>query len=170
MKDRRSVGNDGLVHAVRGMLDAAVAQAQAATLPWNYAALLHPRRRVGERGFGVITLRGESLPLTPALLSGLSAGSIWVPAAGFVLVEAGTTSQPGDQSPVEQLVLRAAQHDAPIPPGLARALAASEAAMRENGAPADEPPPLELPATLHAATATRTLILLAKARPRGWPA
>lgn len=169
MTDRRSVGNDGLVHAVRAMLDAAVAQAQAATLPWNYAALLHPRRRVGERGFGVITLRGESLPLTPALLSGLSAGPIWVPAVGFVLVEAATTAG-GEESPVEQLVLRAAEHGAPIPPGLAQALAASEAATRENGAPPDEPPPLTLPATLHAATAVRTLILLAKVRPRGWPA
>jgi hypothetical protein len=170
MTDRRSVGNDGLVHAVRGMLDAAVAQARAATLPWNYAALLHPRRRVGERGFGVITLRGESLPLTPALLSGLSAGPIWVPAVGFVLVEAATTTDEGDQSPVEQLVLRAAQHGVPIPPALAQALAASEAATRENGSPADEPPPLALPATLHAATAIRTVILLAEARPRGWPA
>ncbi|HEY8106541.1 MAG TPA: hypothetical protein VIE46_10555 [Gemmatimonadales bacterium] len=170
MTDRRSVDNDGLVHAVRGMLEAAVAQAQAATLPWTYAALLHPRRRVGERGFGVITLRGESLPLTPALLSGLSAGPIWVPAVGFVLVEAGLSAGEGGESPVEHLVLRAAEDGAPIPPGLAQALAASEAATRENGAPPDEPPPLTLPATLDAATAVRTLILLAKARPRGWPA
>ncbi len=172
MRDRRSVGNDGLVHAVRGMLEAAVAQARAATLPWNYAALLHARRRLGERGFGVITLRGESLPLTPALLSGLSAGPIWVPAVGFVLVEAATTTDStdeGDESPVEQLVLRAAEDGVAIPPGLAQALAASEAATRENGAPPDEPPRLELPATLDAATATRTLILLAEARPRGWP-
>jgi hypothetical protein len=170
MDERRSVGVDGLVHAVRGMLDAAVAQARAATLPWNYAALLHARRRLGERGFGVITLRGESLPLTPGLLAGLSAGPIWVPTVGFVLVEAATTTDEGSQSPVEQLVLRAAVEEHPIPPGLAHALAASEAATRENGAPPDEPPRLELPTTLHAATATRTLILLSEARPRGWPA
>jgi hypothetical protein len=169
MTERRSVGPDGVVHAVRGMLDAAVAQARAATLPWNYAALLHPRRRLAERGFGVITLRGESLPLTAALLGGLAAGPIWVPAAGFVLVEAATTTGEAIDSPVEQLVLRAAPDGAPIPPGLARALAASEAAARENGTPPDEPPRLELPATLRAATATRTLILLAEARPRGWP-
>ncbi|HYL30713.1 MAG TPA: hypothetical protein VEU27_12395, partial [Gemmatimonadales bacterium] len=103
------------------------------------------------------------------LLAGLSAGPIWVPAAGFVLVEAATTTGEAIDSPVEQLVLRAAPDGAPIPPGLARALAASEAAARENGTPPDEPPRLELPATLHAATATRTLILLAEARPRGWP-
>jgi hypothetical protein len=169
MTDRRSVGNDGIVHAVRGMLEATVAQALAATLPWNYAALLHPRRRMGERGFGVITLRGESLPLTPGLLSGLSAGPIWVPAVGFVTVEAATTTDEGGHAPVEELVLRVADHGPPVPPGLAQALAASEAAARENGSPPDEPPPLTLPATLHAATATRTLILLSETRPRGWP-
>lgn len=169
MVDRRSVGPDGVVHAVRGMLDAAVAQARAATLPWNYAALLHPRRRLGERGFGVITLRGESLPLTPGLLAGLSTGPVWLPAAGFVLVEAATTTGEGIDAPVEQLVLKAAADGVPIPPGLARALAASETAARENPTPEDEPPRLELPATLHAATTSRTLILLAKARPRGWP-
>jgi hypothetical protein len=89
-----------------------------------------------------------------------------------VLVEAATTTDStdeGDESPVEQLVLRAAEDGVAIPPGLAQALAASEAATRENGAPPDEPPRLELPATLDAATATRTLILLAEARPRGWP-
>jgi hypothetical protein len=169
MTDRRSLGPDGLVHAVRGMLDAAVAQARAASLPWNYAALLHARRRLGERGFGVITLRGESLPLTRALLGGLAAGPIWVPGAGFVAVEGATTTDEGEESPIDQLVLSAA--DAlPMPPALAQALAASEAASREPGADRDEPPVLELPATLHAATATRTLILLSEARPQGWPA
>jgi hypothetical protein len=169
MTERRSIGSDGLVHAVRGMLDAAVAQARAATLPWNYAALLHARRRLGERGFGVITLRGESLPLTPALLAGLEAGPIWVPSAGFVAVEGATTTDQGDESPIEQLVLRAADPH-PMPPGLAQTLAASEAASREPGVAHEEPPPLDLPATLHAATVTRTLILLSEARPRGWPA
>ncbi|HZE74756.1 MAG TPA: hypothetical protein VE091_05570 [Gemmatimonadales bacterium] len=169
MTERRSVGSDGLVHAVRGMLEAAVAQALAATLPWNYAALLHARRRLGERGFGVITLRGESLPLTRALLAGLAAGPIWVPTAGFVAVEGATTTDEGEESPIEQLVLRMADPH-PMPPGLAHALAASEAASQEPGAGRDEPPLLELPATLHAATVTRTLILLSEARPRGWPA
>ena len=169
MNERRSIGSDGLVHAVRGMLDAAVAQARAATLPWNYAALLHARRRLGERGFGVITLRGESLPLTRGLLAGLEAGPIWVPGAGFVAVEGATTTDQGEESPIEQLVLQAADPH-PMPPGLAQTLAASEAASREPGTAPEEPPALELPATLHAATVTRTLILLSEARPRGWPA
>lgn len=169
MTERRSAGSDGLVHAVRGILDAAVAQARAATLPWNYAALLHARRRLGERGFGVITLRGESLPLTRALLTGLAAGPIWVPTAGFVAVEGATTTDEGEDSPIEQLVLRAADSH-PMPPALAQALAASDAAGRDPGSEREEPGLLDLPATLHAATVNRTLVLLSEARPRGWPA
>jgi hypothetical protein len=168
MTDRRSLGPDGIVHAVRGMLDAAVQQARAATLPWNYAALLHARRRMGERGFGVITLRGESLPFTRALLAGLAATPIWLPTAGFVAVEGATTTDEGDDSPIDQLVLRAADPQ-PMPPALAQALAASEAASQEPGAGRGEPAVLELPAVLHAATVTRTLILLSEARPYGWP-
>ena len=168
MTERRSVGSDGIVHAVRGMLDAAVQQARAATLPWNYAALLHARRRMGERGFGVITLRGESLPLTRGLVAGLAEVPIWLPTIGFVAVEGATTTDDGDESPIDQLVIRAADPH-PMPPQLAQALAASEAASREPGVDRSEPPVLELPAVLHSATVTRTLILLSEARPRGWP-
>lgn len=116
----------------------------------------------------MITLGGESLPLTRALLAGIAAGPIWLPMAGFVAVEAATTTDQGEESPIEQLVIRAAEAR-PMPPALAQALAASEAASREPGADAREPPALELPTTLHAATVTRTLVLLAEARPRGWP-
>ncbi len=151
------------------MLDAAVQQARAAALPWNYAALLHARRRLGERGFGVITLRGESLPLTRALLAGLAAAPIWLPTAGFVAIEGATTTDDGDDSPIDQLVLRA-DDPRPMPPALAQALAASDAASREPGAARDEPAVLDLPTVLHSATVTRTLILLSEARPRGWPA
>jgi len=168
MNDRRSVGPDGLVHAVRGMLDAAIQQAKAASLPWNYAALLHARRRMGERGFGVITLRGESLPLTRALVAGLTSAPIWLPTMGFVAVEGATTTDEGDESPVDQLVLRAAD-PMPMPPQVAQVLAASEVASREPGVDRNEPPVIELPTVLHSATVTRTLILLSEARPHGWP-
>ncbi|HTK41122.1 MAG TPA: hypothetical protein VL287_05975 [Gemmatimonadales bacterium] len=168
MNERRSVGPDGIVHAVRGLLEAAVQQARAASLPWNYAALLHARRRMGEKGFGVITMRGESLPLTRALVNGLEAVPIWLPATGFVAVEGATTTDESDDAPVDQLVLRAAD-PMPMPPQIAQALAASEAASREPGADPNEPPILELPTVLHSATVTRTLVLLSEARPHGWP-
>jgi hypothetical protein len=39
--------------------------------PCRYAFLVHPRRREGEEGFGVITLAGESLPLSVRMLAAL---------------------------------------------------------------------------------------------------
>ncbi|MGE0442284.1 MAG: hypothetical protein AB7L66_11285 [Gemmatimonadales bacterium] len=39
--------------------------------PCHYACFIHPRRRQGEQGFGVITLAGESLPLTVTMLEDL---------------------------------------------------------------------------------------------------
>ena len=39
--------------------------------PCRYACFIHPRRRSGEQGFGVITLAGESLPLSVEMLAGL---------------------------------------------------------------------------------------------------
>ena len=39
--------------------------------PCRFACLIHPRRRAGEHGFGVITASGESLALTVTLLESL---------------------------------------------------------------------------------------------------
>ena len=39
--------------------------------PCKYACFVHPRRRSGEQGFGVITLAGESLPLSVEMLASL---------------------------------------------------------------------------------------------------
>jgi hypothetical protein len=41
------------------------------SFPCTYACFIHPRRRSGEQGFGVITLAGESLPLSVEMLASL---------------------------------------------------------------------------------------------------
>jgi hypothetical protein len=67
---RRSTSPDGIVHAVRQHLRRVLAETPTA-FPCRFACFIHPRRRQGERGFGVVTLAGESLPLTVAMLESL---------------------------------------------------------------------------------------------------
>jgi hypothetical protein len=68
--NRRSPAPDGIVVAVREHLRNVLAGAPS-QFPCRYACLIHARRRSGENGFGVITLAGESLPLTVELLESL---------------------------------------------------------------------------------------------------
>jgi hypothetical protein len=69
--DRRATSPDGIVEVVRQRLRRLVADTPT-PFPCRYACFIHPRRRPGERGFGVITLGGESLPLTVTMLETLS--------------------------------------------------------------------------------------------------
>lgn len=68
--NRRTRSQDGIVVVVRDHLQAVLAQTQT-PFPCHFACLIHPRRRAGEHGFGVITASGESLPLTVTLLESL---------------------------------------------------------------------------------------------------
>ena len=68
--NRRSRSQDGIVVVVRDHLQNLLGQTKTA-FPCRFACLIHPRRRAGEHGFGVITASGESLPLTVTLLESL---------------------------------------------------------------------------------------------------
>ena len=68
--ERRDQSPDGLVLAVRSHLNALLAGSRT-PFTCRYACFIHPRRRRGERGFGVVTLGGESLPLTVKMLESL---------------------------------------------------------------------------------------------------
>lgn len=68
--ERRSHATGGIVTTVRDRLRTAL-DSTPARFPCSYAFLIHPRRREGEHGFGVITLAGESLPLSVAMLAAL---------------------------------------------------------------------------------------------------
>lgn len=68
--DRRSALPTGLAHATSRRLQRLLADVPT-PFTCKYACMIHPRRRVGEHGFGVITLSGESLPLTVEMLASL---------------------------------------------------------------------------------------------------
>jgi hypothetical protein len=68
--ERRSASSEGQVPDVSRRLRRLLAQLPT-PFPCRYACFIHPRRRQGEQGFGVITLAGESLPLTVTMLDGL---------------------------------------------------------------------------------------------------
>ncbi|NOT08435.1 MAG: hypothetical protein HOP28_09545 [Gemmatimonadales bacterium] len=69
-ENRRTGTENGIVVVVRDHLRTVLNQSST-PFPCRYACLIHPRRRSGEEGFGVITLAGESLPLTVTLLESL---------------------------------------------------------------------------------------------------
>jgi hypothetical protein len=69
-RNRRSATPDGMVVVVRDHLRT-VLMRTATPFPCSYACFVHPRRRAGEQGFGVITLAGESLALTVVMLESL---------------------------------------------------------------------------------------------------
>jgi hypothetical protein len=68
--ERRTQAGQSVVTTVRDRLRAVL---EGAPVPFGcaYAFLIHPRRRLGEHGFGVITLEGESLPLSVEMLISL---------------------------------------------------------------------------------------------------
>jgi hypothetical protein len=68
--ERRSESADGSAPAVGQRLRRLLADLPT-PFPCGYACFIHARRRQGEHGFGVITLSGESLPLTVAMLQSL---------------------------------------------------------------------------------------------------
>ncbi len=68
--DRPARSSDGRVPAVSQRLQKLLAEVPT-PFPCRYACHIHPRRRMGEQGFGVITLAGESLPLSVSLLASL---------------------------------------------------------------------------------------------------
>lgn len=68
--DRPARSTDGRVPAISLRLQKLLAGVPT-PFPCRYACHIHPRRRLGEHGFGVITLAGESLPLSVTMLASL---------------------------------------------------------------------------------------------------
>lgn len=68
--ERPARSSDGHVPAVSQRLQKLLADVPT-PFPCRYACHIHPRRRQGEQGFGVITLAGESLPLSVSMLTSL---------------------------------------------------------------------------------------------------
>ena len=68
--ERRSTSESGFAPAIAHKLRQALEHLPT-PFPCKYACFIHPRRRTGEQGFGVITLAGESLPLSVEMLASL---------------------------------------------------------------------------------------------------
>ena len=155
-RERRST-QDGMVITVRDHLRTLLSTVPTA-FPCRYACFIHPRRRVGEHGFGVITLAGESLPLTVTLLESIR-------------------RMPTLLEGTDPVVIGAADEEDALVPGNSRAewkepLAVTRI-MLWHGVEATE-----APATLRHRTGVMLtpkasgpqLILLCAERPVGWPA
>lgn len=153
-QDRRAVVSGGVVPSVRDRLRA-VLGATPTTFPCGYACLIHPRRRLGEHGFGVITLGGESLPLSVAMLAALS----HVPA----LLDGMTPITLGPAEPLDWTV--------PDRDGLAlpEVLPVSRLAFWHGAPRAPGTSLLGLGNVLTAEALGPQLVLLLATRPDGWP-
>jgi hypothetical protein len=154
-EERRTRSDEGVVATVRDRLLSALRTATT-PFPCGYAFLIHPRRREGEDGFGVITLHGESLPLsvamlrtlqeTPSLIDGLSP-AVLGPAEPMDIAaaaERGTTWN--EVLPVHQIALWPGHH------------AAEAASARATGS------------FLVAGHTGPQLVIFCAHRPEGWPA
>ena len=127
--------------------------------PCRYACFIHPRRRAGEQGFGVITLAGESLPLSVEMLASLRQ----VP----TLLEGRVPVVISPADPVDVLVPGDVGHwqgPQPVPRFLMKVLPIANEQEPEAGteAPTDE--------IMTADEGFPQLTLLCVARPAGWPA
>ena len=153
-KNRRTPTSEGVVVIVRDHLRTVLARSTT-PFPCRYACLIHPRSRAGERGFGVITLAGESLPLTVTLLESLRRmptlleGTDPVVLAAAEEEETVVSGPDGPETlPVDRIML---WH------GVAAGATARELRNRTG-------------VTLRPTSAGPRLTLLAAERPVGWPA
>lgn len=152
---RQQVAAGGTVTTVRDRLQDLVRDA-ATPFPCGYAVLIHPRRRLGEHGFGVITSSGESLPLSVAMLAALSQ----VPA----LLDGVT---PVTLGPAEPLDWTAPERGAfPLP----EVLPVSRLALWPGSPRVSGTSMIGLGNVLKADAFGPQLVLLLASRPEGWPA
>ena len=130
----------------------------ATPFPCSWACFIHPRRRAGEQGFGVITLAGESLPLSVIMLESLK-------------------RMPTLLEGVNPVVLGAADEEDVIVPGEPPApwgapLPVNRIMLWQGVSPAAEPSELQVQSgiLLTPRVGGPQLTLLTAERPVGWPA
>lgn len=152
-QNRRTPTSEGVVVLVREHLRTVLAKT-VTPFPCRYACLIHPRCRQGERGFGVITLAGESLPLTVTMLGSLRRMPTLLEGTDPVVLAAADdeeTTMAGPEGvetlPVDRIML---WH------GVAAGTSARELRNRTG-------------ITLRPTTAGPRLTLLSAERPVGWP-
>jgi hypothetical protein len=128
--------------------------------PCRYACFIHPRRRSGEQGFGVITLAGESLPLSVELLASLRQVPTLLEGRAPVVLS------PADPEDVMVSYSEGKWHGPqPVPRFLMKMLPIAEDNEGEAGTQSS---PTDL--VMRADEGFPQISLLCASRPAGWPA
>jgi len=69
---------DAVVSRVQATLGDLIEEFRNEERPYLYGFAIHPRLDDGQLGFGVITIGGESLPLTRAMIDALGSHICWI--------------------------------------------------------------------------------------------
>ena len=155
--ERRASSPDGMVPAVGQRLRRLLADVPT-PFPCSYACFIHARRRQGEQGFGVITVSGESLPLTVAMLTTLREVPTLFEGRARVIIG------PGDEE--DSLIPGGEGGDWAVP------LPVSRLTLRMPPDDSDDIPatqPEQIDQILTPTGDGPQLTLLCAARPAGWP-
>lgn len=166
----------------RQRLQASLQQAHARAGHLEYGFLIHARKEPYRLVLGIITLSGESMPLTPSLLEALVGQQVWLSGQTKVLLEAmiPPTGDPG--RPVDTLlmtVLPERREPRDQPEDVNEALGLSTYSdLAEEFDPGElveireeeEVAEMEgIEAYVAADSLLRPLVMLTGARPVGWP-
>jgi len=158
-EERRSTSENGYAPAVAHKLRQALDHLPT-SFPCRYACFIHPRRRSGEQGFGVITLAGESLPLSVEMLASLRQVPTLLEGRAPVVI---APADPADVIiPYMEGRLRGPQ---PVPRFLMRVLPVVEENEWDAGT---QPTPKD--EVIKADEGFLQMTLLCASRPAGWPA
>src|ERR1041384_2131131 len=156
-RNRRTANPDGMVVVVRDHLRTLLMRT-ATPFPCSYACFVHPRRRAGEQGFGVITLAGESLALTVIMLESLKRMPTLLEGVNPVVLGA------ADEEDVLVLGEQASGWREPLP--------VNRLMLWQGVTPGGEPESLQAQSgiLLSPRVGGPQLTLLCAQRPTGWPA
>jgi hypothetical protein len=155
-QERRSTSENGFAPAIAHKLRRALEHLPT-SFPCRYACFIHPRRRSGEQGFGVITLAGESLPLSVEMLASLRHVPTLLEGRAPVVIS------PADPADIMVPVDKGAWHGPqPVPRFLMKVLPIEGTEWDGEAPPADE--------LMTAESGFPQITLLCASRPAGWPA
>ena len=161
-EERRRASENGYAPAIAHKLRQALDHLPT-SFPCRYACFIHPRRRSGEQGFGVITLAGESLPLSVEMLASLRQVPTLLEGRAPVVIA------PADPADVIVPYMEGKLHGPqPVPRFLMKMLPIVEENEWDAGTPPTPPTPKD--EVIKADEGFLQMTLLCASRPAGWPA
>jgi hypothetical protein len=136
-------------------LRAALRRAAGQDPAFSYGFVIHSRRQSDQPTLGLITLQGESLPLSERLLAGLEGAPLWLfgharitLGSGLAVPESANSKADPEDRPLASLLMHIATFDTST--GFTQHLVQVEAQVR-------------------AETLVQPLLVLTHARPAAWP-